>query len=413
MLGNTAYFSYSRAVRGYGTCMIGLPYEEFRQKVSPVFAPDRRIDFWRSPDIGYPMRHEGTYLLRMPKIYTRETDNITLIALYGRDPKDLLRRRWVIQPAGYPQTYKTDYIDDMMKEIVREQMLWDECLDAEAAQDNSRAFPESEFIVQGEVSLGPLYTHTFPDRNVLDVLKELQEASFQLHEEAPLVNSRIYFDVLPRALYGTPRLEIQDEATGEAIQDEESGEALLDESAYESTSIQGFEFATFAGLRGKDRTASALIFSLENNNLEAPYYTLNYMEEENSIVVKGFGRGDSRPFTRVTDTQRAGASRWNLCEGLEDASTEPDQDSLEDYAYPKLYAGAPQEELSAVFLNVGGNEDTPRSLYGLDWDLGDLLPVEFAGKQFNVEVDIVYVAIDESGKETITGRNNIDTSNQE
>jgi hypothetical protein len=408
LLDKTAYFSYSRTVKGYGTCLIGLPYAEFRERVFPVFQPDRRIDIWRSPETGFPMRREGTYLLRMHKIYTRETDGVQLIAFYGRDLKDLLRRRWVIQPAGYAQTYKTDFIDDMMKEIVSEQMLWGSALDADAVADNTRAFPENEFTVQGDVSLGPVHTHTFSDRNVLDVLKELEEASFQLHEE-DITNERIYFDIIPYELEGQ-LIYILDE-DGMPILDEE-GEPLLDESSLETNAIQGFQFVTFAGLRGQDRTASALVFSEENNNLEAPYYTFDYMDEENSVVVKGFGRGDSRPSARVTDSQRAGMSRWNLCEGFQDASTEPDQNFLEDYAYPRLRAEQAREELSAVFLNVPRSEDTPRSLYSLDWDLGDMLPVDYAGKRFNVEIEIVYVAIDENGRETITGRSGMNASDQ-
>lgn len=414
LLGNTAYFSYSRAIKGYGTCLVGLPYREFREQVFPVFQVDRRVEFWRSPDIGYPLRREGTYLFRMFKIYTRETDNVQIIAFYGRDLKDLLRRRWVIQPAGYPQTYKTDFIDDMMKAIVREQMLWGSALDASAVQDNARAFPEDEFNVQGDLSLGPTYIHTFADRNVHDVLRELREASFQLHEEDPLTNRRIYFDILP---YRMPEILvfILDE-DGNPILDED-GNPLVDESVdpaatVDTSSPVGFQFLTFADLYGQDRTGSALVFSIENNNIEAPTHSMDFMEEENSVVVKGFGRGDSRPFATVTDTQRAGASRWNLCEGLQDASTEPDQDFLENYAYPKLWAGAPKEDINVSFLNVPGSDDTPRSLYGVDWDLGDLLPVDYAGKRFHVEVDIVYVGIDEQGRETISGRNSVNASDQ-
>lgn len=294
----------------------------------------------------------------------------------------------------------------MMKEIVREQMLYGSCYDADAVLDNSRAFPQDEFLVQGDVSLGPLQSFTFPDRNVDDVLRELHDASLQLNKEDPLTNRKIYYDIIPYEIQGRV-LYILDEETETPILDE-NGQPLVDESSPDSSAIQGFEFVTFADLRGQDRTTSALVFSIKNNNLEAPYYTLSHMDEENSVVVKGFGRGDSRPHATVTDTRNAGASRWNTCEAVEDASTEPDQTRLEDYAYSPLYEGRPIEKISCVFLNVGGSEDTPRSLYGVDWDLGDLLPVEYAGKRFDVEVEIVYVAIDEAGKETITGRNNID-----
>ena len=409
LLNNLAYFSYSRAVKGYGTIDIGIPYREFRQKVFPIFQPDWRIDVWRSPDKGFNLRREATYLLRLYKIYTRETDNIQILRFYGRSLKDLLRRRYVIQPAGYSQTYKTDYIDDMMKEIVKEQMLYGSVLDADAVLDNTRAFPNGEFFVQGDVSLGPYYISTFPDRQVLDVLRELQDASIQLHEENPLINNRIYFDIIPQDIEGFLNYILAED--GDPILDE-SGEPLYDEGSGDSNIAQTLKFMTFADLRGQDRTASALIFSTDNANIEQPYYSKTYMEEENSIVVKGFGRGDSRPSARVTDTQRAGASRWNFCEGLEDASTEPDQDNLEYYAYPRLRENDVNESLSVVFLNVPGSEDTPRSLYGVDWDLGDLLPVAYIGKQFNVEVSIVYVAIDENGRETITGRNEVNASDQ-
>ena len=407
LLRDHAFFAYSRPVKGYGTLTIGLPYRQFSERINPTFQPDWRVSVWRSPKTGYPLRHEATYLLRMPKIYTRETDNLDIIQFYGRDAKDLLRRRYIIQPAGYSQTRKTDYIDDMMKEIVSEQMLYGSAVDETGAQDNSRAYPQGEFTVQGDVSLGPSVTLAFADREVLDVLKELADTSRQLHESDPLTYQRIYFDVVPFDAQG--RLEYILAEDGEPILDE-GGYPLLDEASVETDAVQGFEFVTFAGLRGQDRTASALVFSKENNNLKEPYYTNSYMEEENSIVVKGFGRGDSRAVAIVQDTQRIGASRWNLCEGFQDASTEPDQDFLENYGYPRLYQGKNQEKISAVFLNVDESEDSPRSLYGIDWDLGDLLPVEYAGKRFDVEVDIVYVAVDENGKETITGRNVIDAS---
>ena len=382
LLQNMAFFSYSRPVKGIGTLLIGIPYREFREQIFPVFEPDWRVDVWRSPQTGMPLRREGTYLLRTHKIYTRKLDGMDIISFYGRDLKDLLRRRYVIQAAGFPQTRKENYIDDMMKEIVTEQMLYGSALDETGAVDNGRAWPENEFLVQGDTSIGPSFTATFADQQVLDILRELQDASFQLNENEPLVNVRIYFDIVAF-----------DAAPGAAFE-------------------QGFKFVTFGELRGEDRSESALIFSVQNNNLEMPYYTLDHSDEENSIVVKGFGRGNSRATVIVDDPDRISASRWNRCEGYEDASTEPDQDFLEDFGYTRLYEGAPREELSAVFLNVPGSEDTPRSLYGVDWDLGDLLPVDYAGNQVSVEVVIVYVGVDQDGAETITGRNDINAGDQ-
>ena len=118
LLKNMAFFSYSRTVKGFPTLIIGIPYKEFADQVHPVFEPDRRIDVWRSPETGLPLRREGTYLLRLFKIYTREGDGVSIIVFYGRGPTDFLRRRYAIQAAGFPQTRKEGFIDDIMKEIV-------------------------------------------------------------------------------------------------------------------------------------------------------------------------------------------------------------------------------------------------------------------------------------------------------
>jgi hypothetical protein len=404
LLNGYAYFAYSRSLLGYGTILMGFPYDLLASKLSPIFAPDRRVDIWRSPEDGIPMRREAVYLLRMFKIYTRETDNMRMVSFTGRDPTDLLSRRVVIQAAGTSYTRKTDEIDDMMKEIVREQMLWGSALDEDGVVDNTRAFPETDFSVQANVALGPSVSLGFADRQVRDVVQELKDASFQLNRDNP-ANRRIYFDVVPYDLVQSV-IYILDEETLDPILDE-SGHGILDEESGEAESMSvGFQFQTFADLRGQDRT-QALDFSVENNNLEAPYYSQSFLEEVNAVIVKGFGRGDSREVEKVNDTDRINASRWNRREGFKDGSQEPDQNKLADLAYPELYDGRPKEDISAVFLNVPSGPDTPRSMYGLDWDLGDLVPISYAGKQFNAEISIVYVAIDENGKETITGRNEV------
>lgn len=408
LLKNYSYFAYSRSTIGYGTFLFGIPYDDFKKQVFPTFQVDWRVDIWRSPDDGIPMRREATYLLRMVKIYTRKTDNMRMIAFTGRDPTDLLSRRFVIQAAGTGPTRKTDNIDDMMKAIVREQMLFGSALDENGLGDNTRAYPQGEFTVQDDLGLGPSTSLGFADRNVLDILKELKQASFQLNIDNP-AKRRIFFDVVPFEYYEN-LIYILDEVTGIPFDEEATGLPGIEDET--STAVSGdapgvgFQFQTFAELRGQDRTQE-LEFSAENNNLEEPYYSQNFLEEVNSVIVKGFGRGDSRVAVRVSDTPRRNASRWNLMEGYKDGSQEPDQAKLADLGYPELYAGLPKEDISTVFLNVPEGPENPRSMYGLDWDLGDLLRVNYAGKQFNAEVAVVYVAKDENGNETITGRNQV------
>jgi len=403
LLKGMSFFSYSRAVKGFSTIEVGLPYRAFKQQVFPVFEPDRRIEVWRSPKTGIPLRLEGVYLLRKPAIYTRVEDGINMIVFYGRGLRDLLARRVVIQAAGTSYTRKEMEIDDMMKEIVSEQMLYGYALDPDGAVSLSRGWPEAEFFVQAKQGLGPVIAHSFADRNVLDTLKDLQSASFQLHDLS-IANEKIYFDI---ATYTTGNSGyIQEEATEDAILDELGNPILA-----ETRNMNALRFETYAGLykNGQDRT-TGVVFSVENNNLKEPYFSENHLQERNSVIVKGFGRGDSREWV-IVDGDGVHSSRWNRCEIFKDASNEPDQDLLEDFGYATLHENRPEETMEAVFLNVPPSADTPSSLYGIDWDLGDLLPVFYADRQFNSEVTIVYVAVNDKGRETITGRSEPDASN--
>src|SRR3990167_1003628 len=217
LLEGYSFFAYSRSIMGLGTFTIGLPFPEFRKQISPVFAPDRRGEAWRSENVGIPLRREGIYFLRKPNIYTRE-DGIQIIQFYGRSAIDLLNRRVVVQAAGTEWTRKTDAIDDLMKQIVREQMLYGSALDEDGVVDNTRAYPQGEFSVQADFALGPSVTINCAEANVMDVLKQLKATSFELAKENT-ANYKIYFDVMP---YNVESLAgyILDEATNDPIEDE-------------------------------------------------------------------------------------------------------------------------------------------------------------------------------------------------
>jgi hypothetical protein len=314
------------------------------------------------------MRREETYLLREEIIDTRESDSMQIIRIFGRSGVDLLSRRFVIQAEDTAYASKTAPIDDMMKAIVREQMLYGSCVDETGTLDNTRAWPSGEFLVDQDQSFGPSTTKTFQDRNVLDVLKELKDASFALHDQA-VTNRKIYFDMVETQIAGTNRF--------------------------------GWTFRTFADLRGSDRTY-AVEFSLENENLKTPGYVKSHMDEINAVYVK-----NGTTVQEVLDSNRVASSRWNRCEYTRFGYYEASAAGLTTIGNSELGAGIPREQLTAIFLNVPETGHSPRSLYGIDWDLGDLLPVNYAGLQFNAEVMIVYVSLNDQGKENITGRNKV------
>lgn len=373
------FFSYTRAVSGLGTVSFGIGFREFYESFNTYFQPDWRVEVWRSPAYGIPMRREDAFMLRKPHVYTRE-DGMEVLQFYGRNGMDLLKRRSVIQRAGTTNALMTDNIDDMMKLFVRRSMLYGSAVDVDGVADNSRAWPQGEFTVQTYAGLGPTVTRDFADRVVFDLCKDLKGASLQLNRDAA-TNRKIYFDVVPVDLIA---------------------------GAAASGALLGWEFQTFADTRGSDRT-QGIEFSLENENIKSPAYSISHLDEANSVIVRGNGRGLSQIVTSVEDAARIASSRWNRAEKIHSATSETTTTALQDAGRTELNKHKPQDELFVTFLNTPGNASTPRSLYGVDWDLGDLVRVNYAGKQFEAEINVVYVAVDEHGKEEITGRNEIQT----
>jgi len=378
LLKNIAFLTYTRGTRQFGTVSFGLPFEPFKKEFITWFRPDWRVEVWRSPAYGVSMRREDVYLLRKPSVYTRE-DNMQMIQFYGRNGWDLLNRRHIIQRAGTSYTTKTDYADDMMKEIVTEQMLYGSAVDQDGASDNTRAWPRNEFSVQGDVSLGPSMTLSCDGKNVLDVLRDISDYTLQAYQDDPDNVLRVFLDVIP--------LE-------------------LDPGDNDSSSPLGWQFVTRAGLYGADRT-EGIEYSLENENIKAPSYSISHLDEVNTVYVQGNGRGETQIIEAVSDSYRVALSRWNRSESVASATNETSTTGLQHTGKAELEKGKPVEDLKLEFLNTKGGPSTPRSLYGLDWDLGDRLRVNYAGRQFDVEINLVYVSVDDAGNETITGRNEV------
>jgi hypothetical protein len=381
LLTGLAFVSYTRSIVGLGTVNFGLPFQPFNDEFKPYFKPDWRLEAWRSPKSGTPLRREDVFLLRKPHVYVRD-DGSKGLQFYGRNGLDLLYRRSVIQSPGTSWTKKTDFADDMAKEIVREQMLYGSAVDQNGVVDNTRAWPQNEFLVQGDASLGPTLTRDFEGKQVIDILKEIKAATFQLNLNAS-TNRRILFSVEPFSVTGLS-------------------------TAFGST--LGWQFRTYADLYGQDRTGG-IEFSEENENIEKPSYSISHLDEVNTVYVTN-GQGSAVPqFAMVQDADRAAQSRWNRVENMISASsTVAGTTSLQDAGYAEIHNKRPVEEFPVTFLNTTGSNSTPQSLYGIDWDLGDLLRVNFAGKQFSVEVNVVYVSVDENGVETITGRNEVNAA---
>ena len=349
LLKKFAFASYSRSSRGLGVIQFGLPLEEYLAFVPTVFQPDMRIDVWRSPEYGYAKRRESSYFLRKYRIYDREEDGMRTIEFYGRSPLDILRR-WSVYSTLEANYKKTDYIDDMMKSIVTQEFI-----------TGAHCVPAGEFSVDGDTSLGPSVTHSFLGKTVRDVCDELKAISYSKYADDP-TNRRILYDVV--------------EGAGQ-------------------TNGFGYVFRTYADLRGVDRT-KGLVFSPENGNLKSTEYYEDFLDQ---VTVAQVGA------TQVSDPDTT-LSRWNSIMNYK-ANSSTDAAVRTADANKMLAEEGKDISFGAYFLSTPGSPTQPRSLYGVDWDFGDLLPVQYAGVNLNAEVEIVWVSVDEMGQENIVGSNRV------
>jgi hypothetical protein len=243
-----------------------------------------------------------------------------------------------------------DSIDDMMKTVVTENFI-----------TPPHVAPVGELTVDGMLSLGTWVWKSFFGKNALDIIKDLKSTSFGLNAADP-VNRRIFFDVV-------------------------EGPGL--------TNGFGYIFRTYADLRGIDRT-NGVVFSPENGNLKRPSYYEDYLDEITEAAVG----------TTVVLSPDRYLSRWNEILQYKGSTSADANVQLAD-ANLMLSDNGKKFALTAQFLNTPGSSSQPRSLYGVDWDLGDLLPVQYAGKNIAAEVEIVWISIDDKGKENIVGSNQV------
>lgn len=349
LLKDIGWASYSRTTRGLGTIQLGLPLDSYLSYVPTIFQPDWRIDVFRSPAYGYAKRREGSFLLRKFNVYDRVEDSMRQIQFYGRSPLDILRRG-MISTTIAARYQKTDYLDDMMKAFVTDVFITE-----------GQCVPSGEFAVDGDVSLGPIVTQNFKGINVRDALTDLKSTSFNLNRDDP-TKRRIFFDVL-------------------------EGDGL--ENGF------GYKFVTFADQRGIDRS-NGIVFSPENGNIVSPEYAENYLDQVTIAQVN----------TTVVTSSDALLSRWNGIKAYR-SSISADSAVQTATANQLLQEEGKQLEFSVAFKSTPGSADHPRSLYGVDWDMGDILPVQYAGINFSAEVEIVWVSVNDLGEENILGYNKV------
>ena len=318
---------------------------------------DHLIEFWRTPE-------GGDELLMMVGLlrwweWLENDDGFEICQLGGPDQNDLLDRRIVAYYAAEDESDKTDFADDMLKAIVRENM------GALAPLDQAlrpRAYDADYFSVSPDFGHAPTVTRRFAWRKVFPTLKEICESSRNL-------GTPLYFDMVPGALPAH------------------------------------FDFRTYINLMGIDRTTtsglSPIVFSKENGNLGTPKLREDWANEQNYVYGGGQGEEDSRTIDPEDDVWRMHRSIWNRRECFQDAREEDTTQGVANKAYQRMEQERPLLKFAGKLL------DAPQSRFGIDWNYGDGVTV-FYRDEFDGVVDAYRISIDKDGNEDVTARVEVD-----
>lgn len=345
LLDNVVWFSATRLANGIGSFSMSLP-QSFDTN---LLTPDRMVQVWRAPE-GGRLSLWRVYFVRKWRFMTQDSRQVLLI--WGRDGNDLLRRRIVAAFTDEAQSEKTDFADDMMKEVVTESLA-----DGVAPVPDAGTRAWAGLSVQADLGAGPTLTRSFAWQR----LSRLMPAIGQAAREA---GTEVFFDVVP-AIVGSDSIS--------------------------------FQFRTYTGQPGVDRTGLGVVFDQERGNLKNPYLEFDYTNEVNYVYSGGQGQESEREVQQVYDAARYNASQWNRCEGFINASSQALPDAVREMGRSAVEAGRPRRRFGAEPV------DTEGTRFGRDWDHGDKVRARYRGYEFDTIIRVTNVTV-RDGRETVTAR---------
>lgn len=311
-----------------------------------LFLKDGRVGVWRSVN-GRPPILDGEAIWLIQRM--EFTDDYTRItALHANH---LLNRRIAAYYAGSSYVSKSAAAaDDQIKTIVREN-FGASIVAADRDGAETQADVSVYLTVQANTGLGASVAKAFARRKIGEVVRELCEAS------------------TTAGTYLTAEIVAPTETT--------------------------LELRTYATQRGVDHRATSgqpVILSPQRGNLEDARLTVDHTDEATFTIAGGSGEGVNRKIQTANDTARMGLSPFGRIERFVDMSNVGDLTQLQDEADAALRAGRPRITLTGDLV------ETPGTTRGIHFDLGDIVTVEFRGKQYDVRLDVVKETVSKGGR---------------
>jgi hypothetical protein len=338
--------SYARSLGFPGAASIEVPFDAYDPS---LFQIDGRLEFWREIEGGRRVLDtDAPFFIRRRKRVRQESGEVTLV-ISGPSAVEILNRRIVAWPAGSAQTVSNGPIDDIMLVVMRENYG--------VAADPDREVSSDYLNIPSNLSLGSTLKIRYARRNILEIFRELSDASLQ-------TDTPIFFDVVRH-----------------------------DQRA--------LRFQPFAMQRGADHSASStepVSFSAAVGNLGEDSLDENYEDEITVAWAGGQGEEADRLVGVGYDLTRLARSPFGWREIFVDGRDSKDQTALNSEAQAAVAAGRPRNTVAASLLS------TEQTRYGQHWGFGDRVAVEVFGSQFDAWVNAVGVTLSQGGEQDVTAK---------
>lgn len=338
---NFTSIKLSRAVNDIGTLELIVPsWDTF-----DLFKPDARISISRSINNG-PLKLVGdTVWIVTGRKKIRKNRSKSLV-IYAKDSNLLLDRHIVAYSAGTSQAQQTTYADDLMKSLVSQNL-------GSSATDTTRAI--TGLTVASNNSLAPSLSKAFSYRNVLTVLQELSQASYQ-------TGTYLAFDIY-------------------------------------CASANSFDFRTYPNVRGIDKRYSTAALPLVINsdiNIGDMEYFEDYEKNANAVYAGGQGEQSNRLIVTQIDSTR-NYSNIGRIERFVDARNANTSALVSSEASTALRNNRPKTSF------VGTLIQTDNLLFGRDINFGDYVSVQVDVKTIvDCRIDAFGIQLGADGKEVVT-----------
>lgn len=328
------HLTYTRAVAGIGGLELTLDGDYPLDYISV----DGRILVYRNGHLEI----DAPWLIRK-WLKSLDEQGTKTLTVYAVSANELLTRRIVAYPSGASQSSKSDYPDNVMKAIIRENF-------GSSASDTNRSVA-SYLSVDTDASQGISISKSFSRDNVFEVLQEITQTTIT-------DGSAIYFDVV---------------------------------------GASSLQFRTYPTFRGIDHTfpngLNPVTFSPEMGNLSTVNLSFDRSQEVTFVYAGGSGSGAGRLIQTACSVDRLGESVFNRREYFRDVSSTSATATLQAEAKGELRNGRPVRTFDAQILS------TEATQYGVHWGLGDAITAVFDGDSFNCTIDSVTVTVADSKEE--------------